>query len=58
MLQPHFRSWQNVDQDDGQVGNVEGEGLNWGGQDYSWGTFGHFELGWFPRDGEQLMQLD
>ena len=37
---------------------VEGEGLNWGGQDYSWGTFGHFELGLFPRDGEQLMQLD
>ena len=26
MLQPHFRSWQNVDQDDGQVGNVDGCG--------------------------------
>ena len=33
-----------------QVGNVDGcgGGLNWGGQDYSWGTFGHWEPGWFP----------
>ena len=23
-------------------------GLNWGGQDYSWGTFGHWEPRWFP----------
>lgn len=39
-----------------QVGNADGcgGGLDWGGQDYSWGTFGHWEPGWFPLESGLL----